>query len=121
MDRDRENIEFDEKLEEEEVKFSFRDLIDGNVLTRGFMRRQRPFLLLLVIIAFLSIANRNHAEKMVIMGDRLQTEVKETRAHSISISSELMRVSRESEVIRMIKQNGMNLEESLDPPKKLYK
>jgi len=119
MDKERENIEFDEKLAEEEVKFSFRDLIDGNVLTRSYVRKQRPFVFLLVLIAFLSIANRNHAEKMVIMGNRLQTEVKEIRSHSISVSSELMRVSRESEVIRMIHQNGMDLEESLDPPKKL--
>ncbi|MFZ5939446.1 MAG: FtsL-like putative cell division protein [Bacteroidota bacterium] len=120
MEEEKKNIEFEEP-KEEEAKFAFRDLIDGNVLNRGFVVRQRRFMLLLVLIAFLSIANRNHAEKMVIMGDRLQDEVKEVRAHSISVSSELMRVSRESEVIRMIRQNGMNLEESLDPPKKLYK
>ncbi len=120
MEKEKKNIEFDEKQEEEE-KFSFRELIDGSILNRRFIAKQRRFILLLVLIAFLSIANRNHAEKMVIMGDKLQNEVKEMRSHSISVSSELMRVSRESEVIRMVKQNGMDLEESLDPPKKLYR
>ncbi len=120
MSREKQNIEFDEK-QEEEVKFVLRDLIDGSVLNRGFVVKQRRFILMLVLIAFISIANRNHAEKMVIMGNRLQNEVREYRSHSISVSSELMRVSRESEVIRLIKKNGMDLEESMDPPKKLYK
>ena len=117
MSRDRRNIEFDQSIEEK--SFSLRDLLDGNVLTRKAVIKQSRFILLLVLIAFLSIANRNHAEKTVIRLNGLQSDVKELRARSISTSSELVKVSRQSEVIQLVKQNKLGLEESLEPPKTL--
>lgn len=117
MSRDRRNIEFDQSIEEK--SFSFRDLLDGNVLTRKAVLKQSRFILLLVLIAFLSIANRNHAEKTVIQLNGLQSDVKELRARSISTSSELVKVSRQSEVIQLVRQYELGLEESLEPPKKL--
>ena len=117
MSRDKRNIEFDQSIEEK--SFSLRDLLDGNVLTRKAVLKQSRFILLLVLIAFLSIANRNHAEKTVIQLNGLQSDVKELRARSISTSSELVKVSRQSEVIQLVRQYELGLEESLEPPKKL--
>jgi hypothetical protein len=119
MSRKPRNIEFDQSIEEKEKSFSLRDLLDGNVLTRKAVLKQSRFILLLVLIAFLSIANRNHAEKTVIQLNRLQRDVKELRAKSISTSSELVRISRQSEVIRMVNRYELGLEENLEPPKKL--
>ena len=113
------NIEFDQSIEEKESSFSFRDLLDGNVLTRKAVLKQSRFILLLVLIAFLSIANRNHAEKTVIHLSRLQSDVKELRARSISTSAELVRISRQSEVKHLVNRNELGLEENLEPPKKL--
>ncbi|RLD93894.1 MAG: hypothetical protein DRJ13_15315, partial [Bacteroidetes bacterium] len=93
--------------------------LDGNVLTRKAVLKQSRFILLLVLIAFLSIANRNHAEKTVIHLNRLQSDVKELRARSISTSSELVRISRQSEVKRLVNTYELGLEENLEPPKKL--
>ena len=92
MARQRQNIEFDTTLEEREKSFSIRDLLDGNVLTRKAVIKQSRFIMLLVLIAFLSIANRNHAEKTVIRLNQLQQDVKEMRAKSITISSDLVRI-----------------------------
>ncbi|MDF1574986.1 MAG: FtsL-like putative cell division protein [Bacteroidales bacterium] len=119
MSRDRKNIEFDQSVEEKEKSFSFRDLVDGNVLTRKAVIKQSRFILLLVLIAFLSIANRNHAEKTVIRLNQLQSDVKEMRAKSISTSSELVRISRQSEVKQLVNRYGLSLEENLEPPKQL--
>jgi hypothetical protein len=119
MVREKKNIEFDASVEEKERAFSFRDLLDGNVLTRKAVLKQARFILLLVLIAFLSIANRNHAEKKVIRLNQLQGDVKELRAKSITISSDLLRISRQSEVARLVEQYGLDLEENLEPPKKL--
>lgn len=119
MSRERKNIEFDQSIEEKEKSFSFRDLLDGNVLTRKAVIKQSRFILLLVLIAFLSIANRNHAEKTVIHLNQLQSDVKEMRAKSISTSSELVRISRQSEVKQLVNRYELGLEENLDPPKKL--
>jgi len=119
MSRERKNIEFDQSIEEKEKSFSFRDLLDGNVLTRKAVIKQSRFILLLVLIAFLSIANRNHAEKTVIHLNQLQSDVKEMRTRSISTSSELVRISRQSEVKRLVNRYDLGLKENLEPPKKL--
>jgi len=119
MAKDKLNIEFDTSMEEKEKPFSFRDLLDGNVLTRKAVLKQTRFILLLVGIAFISIANRNHAEKTVIRLNQLQGDVKEFRAKSITISSDLVRISRQSEVVRLVNRYELELEENLEPPKKL--
>ena len=119
MSREKKNIEFDQSIEEKEKDFSLRDLLDGNVLTRKAVLKQSRFILLLVLIAFLSIANRNHAEKTVIQLNRLQSDVKELRARSISTSSELVAISRQSEVKQLVNRYELGLEENLEPPKKL--
>jgi hypothetical protein len=119
MAREKKSIEFDPSIEEKEKSLSFRDLLDGNVLTRKSVLKQSRFILLLVLIAFFSIANRNHAEKTVIQLNRLQSGVKEMRAKSISISSDLVKISRQSEVVRLVNRNNLGLEENLEPPNKL--
>ena len=119
MSKEKQNIEFDQSIEEKEKSLSFRDLVDGNVLTRKAVLRQSKFILLLVLVAFLSIANRNHAEKTVIRLNHLQSDVKEMRAKSISTSSELVKNSRQSEVSRLVNRYDLGLKDNLDPPKKL--
>jgi hypothetical protein len=119
MAREKKSIEFDPSIEEKEKSLSFRDLLDGNVLTRKSVLKQSRFILLLVLIAFFSIANRNHAEKTVIQLNRLQSDVKEMRAKSISFSSDLVKISRQSEVVRLVNRYNLGLEENLEPPNKL--
>jgi len=119
MAKEKRNIEFDESIEESGKLFSLRDLVDGNLLTRKFVLKQARFVLLFVLIAFLSIANRNHAEKMVIHMNQLQNDVKELRSHSITISADLIKASRQSEVVRMVNRYELGLKENLEPPKKL--
>ena len=119
MARWNKNVEFDQTIEERDRSFSFRDLIDGNVLTRKAVLKQTLYILLQVAIAYFSIANRTHAEKKVIHLNRLQSDVKEMRAKSITISSDLVKISRQSEVVRLVKRYELGLEENLEPPKKL--
>jgi hypothetical protein len=119
MAREKKSIEFDPSIEEKEKSLSFRDLLDGNVLTRKSVLKQSRFIFLLVLIAFFSIANRNHAEKTVIQLNRLQSDVKEMRAKSISISSGLVKISRQSEVVHLVNRYNLGLEENLEPPNKL--
>ncbi len=51
--------------------------------------------------------------------NRLQSDVKELRAQSITISSDLVRISRQSEVVRLVDRYELGLNENLEPPKKL--
>src|SRR6056297_3252070 len=121
MDQEKKNIEFEEVQEERIKEFSFRSLIDGNVLTQRSVIKQAPFLVLLVIISLFAIANRNHAEKLVIRTNELQSEVKELRSQAITTTSELMMVSRQSRVEQLVKEKGVGLVENKEPLKKLVR
>jgi hypothetical protein len=121
MDID-ENIEFvEEKVEKKtsQRSGSVKDFIDGSVLTRDFVVRQLPFIIFLALLAILYIGNRYHSEKLVRRTSELQIELKELRAEAITVSAELMHMSRQSEVLKLLRKNNLDLVESLEPPRKI--
>jgi cell division protein FtsL len=115
------NIEFvDPKTEREELKgFSFKGIIDGSLLTIRTFINQVPFILFLVILAIIYIANRYHAEKVVRELTHLKTEVKDLRAEQITTASELMNLSRPSNVEKLIVERNLDLKHSRKPPHKI--
>ncbi len=98
---------------------SVKDILDGTLLVRDAVVKQLPFVLFLTALAIVYIANRYHAERVVRQTDRLQNQLHELRAEAISIASEYNRLNKQSEVIRLMRKNGLDLEESVVPPKKL--
>ncbi len=117
----KENVEFiDPRREKEEIGgFSLKGLIDGSLLTMKSVVDQIPFILFLVLLAIIYIANRYHAEKMVREITSLKTEVKDLRAEQILTASELMNLSRPSSVEKLIEERGLGLEEPQEPPRKI--
>lgn len=113
------NIEFEEPRVERGSQFSFRNLMDGNVLNQRFVRKQIPYLMMLVLISLLMIANRNHAEKLVIETNSMQNELKELRSRSITTSANLVKMSSQTKVEQMVRERGLDLEENKEPIKKL--
>lgn len=94
-----------------------RDIITGNVLVRGYLLKQVPYIILLVVLSFTYIANRYKNEKMAMQEQSLKEELKNLRSESITTAAELMRISRQSEVVKLVKERGLGLEESTTPPK----
>ena len=122
MSDKRKNIEFiEESQERRELKKAgtLKGLLAGSLLTRDRVVRQLPFILFLTLLAFIYIGNRYHAERLVRQNTRLQDEVKELRAKAISTSAELMHLSKQSEVKRLINAKDLGLKESLVPPRKI--
>jgi len=117
----KDNVEFiEEKQEKKESRFgSVRDLLDGSLLANDFIVRQLPYIVFLVILAFVYIANRYHAEKVVRANIELSKEISDLRAEAITTSSELMFISKQSEVAKRVKNKGLGLEDSVEPPKKI--
>ncbi|MCK5171643.1 MAG: hypothetical protein KAQ75_17320 [Bacteroidales bacterium] len=115
------NIEFiEEKTERKEHKFgSIKDLLDGSLIANDFILKQLPYIVFLVILAFIYIANRYHAEKVVRASIELTQEINDLRAEAITISSELMFSSKQSEVAKLVESRGLGLIESVEPPKKI--
>jgi hypothetical protein len=115
-------IEFDNSREEiEELKgISVKDVFTGRVLTRKFIRKQMRFVLFFAFISFLYISNHHKVEKMQKELFRLNEEVKELRFEAVTTSSELMSMSKPSEVIRKMDEMGVEMEELKEPPRILY-
>ena len=114
-------IEFvDSKVEREEITgFSFKGFIDGSLLTLSAVVKQIPFILFLVFLAVIYIANRYHAEKVVRQVTSLKRQVKDFRAEEITTASELMNLSKPSSVQAMLKDRDLDLKEPVDPPYKI--
>jgi len=112
----------DSQQEKSELKItSVRDLLTGTILTRNAVRKQLPFILFLVFMAIAYITNRYHAEKITRRSIELQEELNELRAHYTSTASELMFLSRQSQVLRLVEENNLGLKESRIPPKKIVR
>ena len=77
------------------------------------------YVMLITFLAAVYIGNRFHAEKITRESARLLREVKELRAESLATSTNLMYASKQSEIFRMVKEKGLNLEELKTPPFKM--
>ncbi len=121
MEKDQ-HIEFkpEKKVKKEPKKGSLlKDLIDGTFLTREKVLKQIPFVLFLAFLAILYTANQYQDEKILRKSVALQDTIKELRSEEITIASDLMYNSKQSEVLKTINDKGLGLEESTAPPKKI--
>jgi cell division protein FtsL len=115
------NVEFINQQEEQKElsKLSVKEFLTGRILSKERMAGQLPFIVFLGFLAFIYIANRFHAERLVRKNMELQQEVKELRAESITTASELMFLSRQSQLFKMIQSEGLSLKESVVPPARI--
>ena len=100
-------------------KGGIRDIINGNILNKENVTAQIPYILFLAVLAIFYIGNRYKYEKLIRSEQTLQIEVKNLRAESITTASQLMFISKQSQVSRLVKERGLGLEESVTPPKKI--
>lgn len=107
------------EYEKTEAKNPLKNVMDGSILTRDSVINQLPYVLFLTLIAIFYIGNRYHAEKIVRESIQIQAELKELRAESITTASKLMFISKQSEVAKLVKKQGLGLKEAVEPPKKL--
>jgi len=116
-------IEFiDQKEEQKETKKGFlKGILDGSLLAKDMVSRQLSYIVFVTFLAVIYIGNRYHAEKIVRETSRVQKEINDLRAESITIAAELMDISKQSEVQKMVNEKGLGLKGSRVPPKKLIK
>jgi len=110
----------EEQKEEKTKKVStgalLRDLMSGSTITDKIILKNLGYILMLTLLGAIYIANRFHAEKLTREAARLQKEVKDLRSESLSTSADLMYASKQSEVLRLVKDRDLNLEELREPP-----
>ena len=92
-------------------------LLSGSILSKAEVRKFYPYMLLLAFLMLLYIANVFKMQQLHKQHDRLAAEVKELRAKSLTLSSIRMNATRQSEILKELKKRGIDLEESVVPPK----
>ena len=92
------------------IRKSFVHVFGGNILTEGFIINNMRFFLLFLLVVFIFISHRySYLQKMSEI-ERLQRELRDDKYESLTISSNLTEASRQSEIERLIRQNGLEIE-----------
>jgi hypothetical protein len=126
MEESKENIKEDNKEEPKESPKKqintgsfIKELLSGSMVSEKIILKNLGYISLITFLAAIYIGNRFHAERITRESTKLQREVKDLRAESLSTSADLMYLSKQSEVFTMIREKGINLEELKTPPYKL--
>ena len=77
------------------------NIISGNIFTKEEVVKHMPYVLFLAFIALLYIANGYYAEDTVRQLNISGAELKELRSEYITTKSDLMYISKQSEVVNM--------------------
>ncbi|MCQ2229030.1 MAG: hypothetical protein MJZ13_04735 [Bacteroidales bacterium] len=90
-------------------------LISGRLEMLGFVSPK--FCVFIVALVFLYITNHISVERDLKRISELKNEIKDLRYESITTSSELMNMSKQSEVYRRVQAEGIGLKEQTEPPR----
>lgn len=86
-------------------EFKLAKILGGEFLTAKIIRQQLWLILLVVGFTIIYISNRYSCDKQRIEIARLSKELEEAKFKAMSSTSDLTEVSRESNVLEMLRQN----------------
>ncbi|TAE86918.1 MAG: hypothetical protein EAY81_04875 [Bacteroidetes bacterium] len=86
-------------------------------ISRDWMVRQIPFAFFIMILLLLHIHNVHSTERIIRKTDKLNKEIKELRSEYITILSELMSESKQSNVAKKL--DTLGIKELTTPPIKI--
>lgn len=98
---------------------SFKEFIQGRFLTEKRFGQHWGFLAFIVFLGVLYIGNRYQMEHLLDQQASLINELQELKYEATTTSSELMNMSKQSEVMERVKREGIELEVLKTPPRKL--
>ncbi|MCL2597806.1 MAG: FtsL-like putative cell division protein [Paludibacter sp.] len=92
---------------------SFGDFLNGNIFLKNFFRKQYPLFIFISILTFLYIGNRYAYERQLDKYFEKTTQLQDLKYESLCVSSELMKLGRESYIRNLLKNS--QLQESTTP------
>jgi cell division protein FtsL len=93
-----------------------RDIINGEILTKKFFQKQYGLIIMIAVLTFLYVDNRYYCETQLAKEIELKRKIQDAKYESLTISAELMEISRQSNVMKAVNANGLNLVENTTPP-----
>ena len=95
------------KVKPNKVAKSFRDVLNGNVLTRDYVIDNLPYFFFLTFLMLAYIAFGYSTEKNVRRIDKLESSLVELNSEYISLKTELNSVSRQSQIADSVVSLGL--------------
>ncbi len=92
-------------------------VVSGNILSRSDVRGAYPYMIFVVAFMFFYIWNAFRTQHVYREHATLTEQVKELRSKSMTIASEKMQATRQSNIIEELARRGIPLRESLTPNK----
>lgn len=111
----------DEPREPSKLRKYLGGLLSGNILSKDEVRRYYPYMLFVSFLVLLYISNVFRMQQFHRRHDMLQIEVKDLRAQSLTMASKRMLLTRQSQILKEVQSRGLDLKESLAPPKVIEK
>jgi len=106
-----------EQEQKEERASGFKSLVTGSFLSKDKVVQSLPFVFFLTFLGICYIANGYQAEKIIRRLYKTNNTIKELRSEYITTKSELMVISKQSQVAKSAESIG--LRELTSPPKKI--
>lgn len=95
------------------------DLIHGRALSSDVLAKHSRSLFVLIALILMNIGNRYDCQKKLAEMSSLKREITDLRYEALTLSTQLMGASRQSEVENLVKRKGLDLEVATTPPYKL--
>jgi hypothetical protein len=95
---------------------TLRDVLNGNILTKNFLKKQYGLIIMISVLTFFYVDNRYNCEMQLAQEIELKKKILDAKYESLTISAELMQISRQSNVLKMVRENGSDLIETQSPP-----
>lgn len=85
--------------------FTLKKILGGDILNTSTIRKQIWLFLLITFFTIIYISNRYSVQQHLIEIDKLQNELQDARYKALSTTSQLTEISRESNVLEMLRNN----------------
>lgn len=96
-------------------------VLSGTILTEDFFLKNTRFMAIVFVIMVLYISNRYSCISKRAEIEALKLEMKDAKYESLTISSELTSVSRQTRVQSLVNNNGLALQSPSTPSYKIKK
>ena len=101
-------------------RFTLGELLNGRFFESELFIKNKLLLFVIFLMLLANIAVRYKTAKVLREVDSMEKDVKELRAHSISVSADIIKLTRPSEILDRIKKSNLGLERSKEPPRRIY-
>ena len=90
-------------------KLSFRDWINGKLLTEDFIVKQSKLFLLIFFLIIVFITNRYYCSKQLSEMNRLKIELSRLQNEQVDLTSRLTRTTQQAKIEELLKGKGIEL------------